>query len=457
MMRRRTLLPFAAMALASACAGRETTAPLRAPAAGPSFTVSPTPEQTFAYVANTGSDNVSVIRTSDNTVVATIVVGDGPRGVAITPSAGRVYVANRASDNVSVIRTSDNTVTATIPVGNHPQDIAVSPDGGRVYVMNAGDGSVSVIRTSDNTVAATIDAGDAASAIAITPDGTEIFVNNSVTTVASPPFGSVTIAYTSVFRTSDYTLRGALQWGFGQGPHDVAITPDGNRAYLPASSAFSGASLRVVQTSNLSDGIVLPLTQSVLFSAEAVAITPNGGYAFVVRSGFAGFGGTCSPGGVWIIPTATNTIEADVTVTCFPRDVAFTPDGARAYVTNTAQNGTGNVTVISTSQQAVVGSVAVGTTPNGVTIAFVPTPSQVAVSLQDLVSSLDLSSGLKSGLLAKLSSALAAIESGKTHGACGALQDFISQVMAQSGKKISTADATLLINTATQLRELIGC
>src|SRR6187431_2356944 len=98
-MMRNLVLAFAAVALATACADREMTAPLKAPAGTPSFTLSPTPERTFAYVANF------------------------------------------SSDNVSVIRTSDNTVTATIPVGHHPQDVAIAPDGGRVFVLNA-DGTV---------------------------------------------------------------------------------------------------------------------------------------------------------------------------------------------------------------------------------------------------------------------------------------------------------------------------
>ena len=73
-------------------------------------------------------------------------------------------------------------------------------------------------------------------------------------------------------------------------------------------------------------------------------------------------------------------------------------------------------------------------------------PSEEVTALEDFVSNLDLASGIKSSLLTKLASALTAIETGKTHGACGALQDFISQVTAQSGKKISTADTTLMID-----------
>jgi YVTN family beta-propeller protein len=453
-MMRNLVLAFAAVALATACADREMTAPLKAPAGTPSFTLSPTPERTFAYVANFGSDNVSIIRTSDNTVVATIAVGDGPDAVGITPSGGRVYVANFSSDNVSVIRTSDNTVTATIPVGHHPQDVAIAPDGGRVFVLNA-DGTVSVIRTSDNTVVTTIDVGDEASTMAITPDGSEIYVNRGVTSDGGV-LGTITIHSTSVIRTSDYTVRGSVDWFLGS-PDGIAITPDGSRAYLPDNAGLPPSSLlRVIQTSDLSTVTSLALPTG-LTSPGPVAITPNGSYAYVVKRGSSVFGSPCSGGAIWIIPTATNTIETTVPVGCFPNQLAFTPDGARAYVTNNVQTGPATVEVVSTSQKAVIGSVAVGVSPRGLAIGFVPTPTQLVDALEDLVSTLGLSSGIEGSLLGKLNSALSAIQAGKTRAACGALQDFVSQVSAQSGKKITIADATALIGIANQVRELIGC
>jgi YVTN family beta-propeller protein len=451
---RSVLLAVTALVTA-ACTDRDVTAPLRAPSDGPRLLVSPTPERTFAYVANTGSNDVSVIRTSDDVVVATVAVGDGPRAVAITPGGGRAYVVNRTSDDVSVIRTSDNTVIATIAVGSEPEDVAMAPDGSRAYVVNTGDGSVSVIRTSDNTVAATIQLGDAASTIAIAPDGSELFVNNSVE-VDGGPLGTLSSSRTSAVRTSDFTVRDNFVWSFNGSAADVAITPDGSRAYLPSFGGLPPAgALHVLQTSDFADVASLELT-SFLNSVGPVAITPDGSYAYVVKHAGLGFG-TCNAGGVFIIPTATNTLETTVTLSCSPRDVAFTPDGARAYVTNSGQDGSGNVTLISTSQKAVVGSVTVGTSPNGLAIAFVPTVTQLATALEEQVAELDVASGLKGSLLTKLKSASSAIRSGKTRGACGALQDFISQVAAQSGKKLTTSDARLLIDTATQTRELLGC
>jgi len=453
-MRKLALIPFGVMAFAMACADSEVTAPRKAAAGRPSFTLSPTPERTFVYVANTSSNNVSVIRTSDNAVVATIAVGENPRGVGITPTGGRVYVANRSSDNVSVIRTSDNTVIATIPVGQDPQDVAVAPDGGRVYVLNATDGSISVVRTSDNTVVATIDVGDVASTMAITPDGSELFVNRGVNSDGGV-LGTVTTHYTSAIRTSDYSVRASITW-FLKSAIDVAILHDGTRAYLPNFGGLPpSGSLRVIRTGDLGD--LASLSLSGLFSPGKVSITPNDAYAYLVDPGMANFNGGCSPGGVQIIPTSTNTIETTVSVSCFPSDIVFSLDGALAYVSNTAPDRTGNVTLISTSQKAVVGSVPVGTAPTGLAIGFVPTPSQLMDELEDDVRSLELADGFEGSLLTKLTSALNAIQTGKTRAACGALQDFVSQVMAQSGKKIAAADATLLINLASQVRELIGC
>ena len=76
-----------------------------------------TPEQpALAYITNINLNNVSVINTVTNQVVATIGVGRGPTGVSVSGDGSRVYVANTGSDDVSVINTATNQVVATIGV-----------------------------------------------------------------------------------------------------------------------------------------------------------------------------------------------------------------------------------------------------------------------------------------------------------------------------------------------------
>jgi YVTN family beta-propeller protein len=60
-------------------------------------------------------------------VVATVGVGDFPRGVAISPDGSRAYVGNQGSNSVSVIDTASNTVIATVAVGVGPVGVAITP------------------------------------------------------------------------------------------------------------------------------------------------------------------------------------------------------------------------------------------------------------------------------------------------------------------------------------------
>jgi len=75
----------------------------------------------LAYIANQASNNVSVIDTAAQSVIATVPVGSEPFGVAINPAGTRVYVANQGGNNVSVIDAPAQTVIATLPVGSAPR------------------------------------------------------------------------------------------------------------------------------------------------------------------------------------------------------------------------------------------------------------------------------------------------------------------------------------------------
>jgi YVTN family beta-propeller protein len=82
---------------------------------------------TGIYPAN---GTVSVIATASNTVVATVTVGVGPFGVAITPDGKHAYVTNNGiypAGTVSVIHTASNKVVATVPVGGRPFAVGIIP------------------------------------------------------------------------------------------------------------------------------------------------------------------------------------------------------------------------------------------------------------------------------------------------------------------------------------------
>ncbi|MGP8259549.1 MAG: MBG domain-containing protein [Acidobacteriaceae bacterium] len=90
-----------------------------------------------------------MIDLANNTVVTTITGFDQPLGVAVNPAGTYAYVANVGNNNVSVIDLASNTVTGTVSVGNSPFGVAVNPSGTYAYVANHGDNTVSVISLSN--------------------------------------------------------------------------------------------------------------------------------------------------------------------------------------------------------------------------------------------------------------------------------------------------------------------
>jgi YVTN family beta-propeller protein len=197
------------------------------------FGVDVTPDNGLVYVTNSASNSVSVIETASNTVVATIPVGSKPQGIAVAPDGLEVWVVNRTSNNVSIIDTAGpdsdmynpdtyNTVVDTIGVGSNPFTLAFTPDGGRVYVSNTSSSSVSVIDTSINTVIKTITGITAALGIDSTADGRHIYVTDGTSTLTGSPSES---GHLFIIQTSDNSILNKISTAKGSTALGRFITP----------------------------------------------------------------------------------------------------------------------------------------------------------------------------------------------------------------------------------------
>lgn len=105
------------------------------------------------YITNFGNNTVSKV--VGNSVMATINVGTGPRGICRN-SAGKLCVCNSGSGTASIIQ--NDSVIATPTVGTTPYGCGIDKDGDFLIVNNGGN-SVSRIG-STNTVTATISVTD---------------------------------------------------------------------------------------------------------------------------------------------------------------------------------------------------------------------------------------------------------------------------------------------------------
>lgn len=312
-----------------------------------------TPNNLFAYVANNnnnsipGGDTVSVLNLTNNTLEQTISDSsfNEPYTITINANGTKAYVTNSNSATVTIIDIATNTVSSTIGGFDGPSGFIITPDGNHAYVNNyggpiAGSGNGTTVRVVDlNTnaiVGPPITVGQAPAAMAITPDGAYVYVISYVN--GNPGTGTI-----SIIRTSDNSVQLNAITGFS-GPFAIAITPNGKYAYVTnfGSNNFSpvGTSVSVVDIS--SNTIVATIALGI--QPSGIAITPNGQFAYVsnyhtLYNGPNFTDLTASQGTVNIINIHTNkVISPTIKVGLSPAEIAISPDGQFAYVTNYTSN-----------------------------------------------------------------------------------------------------------------------
>ncbi len=106
------------------------------------------PVRNEVYVVNTGSatqnGSVSVIDTAVNNVVATIPVHKLPYFISVEPSGHRAFVANSGSNTVSVLDLDRRREIDVAGTGEQPGLARISPDSRSLVVTNRGSGSISI-------------------------------------------------------------------------------------------------------------------------------------------------------------------------------------------------------------------------------------------------------------------------------------------------------------------------
>jgi YVTN family beta-propeller protein len=177
-----------------------------------------TPDGSKVYVANWGVNgvgtSVSVIRVADDTILTTIpMVDKGPYDLEVTPDGTKVYVMLSGRSTVStdpgsvaIINTSNNSVAATVELGEDasPSYVAFTPDGTQAWVVASQSGiwglpPIDVFNVATNALLTTITnpclTGAYAEPMPLTflPNGTKAYVpassgNVCVFTVATRAF-----------------------------------------------------------------------------------------------------------------------------------------------------------------------------------------------------------------------------------------------------------------------------
>ncbi|NUP95380.1 MAG: YncE family protein [Planctomycetaceae bacterium] len=98
----------------------------------------------WLVAANRELDTVTLLSSSGASVTH-INVGRNPVRVASAPDLQRVFVANQGSDSLSVIDLASRAVSATVAVESRPVDVEVDPDGELAFVAHANSPNLLVL------------------------------------------------------------------------------------------------------------------------------------------------------------------------------------------------------------------------------------------------------------------------------------------------------------------------
>ncbi len=287
------------------------------------FGVVVSPNNQFVYAANYGGASVSVIDAATNTVQTTISVDRNPAELAISSDGSKLYVTNeKAPGTVTVVDLANGNSTHTITgLGTNAYGVALTPDGKQLWVANSGGNTVNVIDTSNHSVVSSIVVGTRPAFIAFTPDGEKAYVtcNHRV----------------FVINAARRTVKTSIQ--VGNLPLGIAITPTGTTAYIVDFHTFtdSGTAL-VIDTAT--DTLIKTIKLGSSAHGERPALLPNGRYLYYPES---------EVGGVALISTTRNSVVNDGFACAQPGDIAISPDGTHAYVTDAIDD---IVTVVQISQ-----------------------------------------------------------------------------------------------------------
>ncbi len=234
---------------------------------------------TYGLISDSSNANITILDTNNNTLIGSEYPPQTPNFMASSPNYNNIYFTTTSSDLYILNLTSFNQTTAVSNLTN-TEGVVISPNNSDVFVISGLNGAnVIEISTSTNK-----------------------FVKE-------------------IYNANANTLRG------------ISILPN-NKDLFVASQSGNGKIIEI----NISTGNIVKNITTYIHSPYGIAVTPNGKDLYVVNQ--LGTNLLCSPtncGNVTVYNTSTGAFITSITNNINTSlEVAFTPNGKYAYVTDQA-------------------------------------------------------------------------------------------------------------------------
>jgi YVTN family beta-propeller protein len=311
------------------------------------------------YVTNERSDDVSIIDSVTNEVVATVPLGKRPRGIHASPDGQTIYVAlsgtpiggpnvdesklpppDKKADGIGVFDVKTRKLLKVIAGGSDPEEFDLSKDGMRLFTSNEDTGEASVVDIAMGKVLETLKVGEEPEGVNTSPDGKFVYVT-------SEHDGEI-----FVIDTEAHKVLKSLK--VGNRPRSVGFFPDGKKAYVTNENDGTLAILDTVKHAKIGE---IALGKAGVIKPMKVILSTDGKTAYV---------STGRGKQVFMIDTATDkVIGSPIEVGERPWGIALSPDGKFLYTANGPSN---DVSVVDLSTNTVIKQIKAGASPWGVLV-----------------------------------------------------------------------------------------
>src|SRR5258708_804662 len=193
----------------------------------------------FVYASNQYAARLSVIDSATNSVVAVIPIPGNPNHFAIVPGGATAYVGlstYTGQPKLAVVDLRAQSVVDSIPLPFNPGPIALNAEGTRAWILPDDDSQTAVpVDLLYKDVGRAVTVGLGPLAIALTPDGQRAYVANQTS-------GTV-----SVIDTGLGSVIGTIPVGIF--PDGIAVNPLGTEVWVANDGSAPGlSSISIIST-----------------------------------------------------------------------------------------------------------------------------------------------------------------------------------------------------------------
>jgi YVTN family beta-propeller protein len=252
------------------------------------------------YVVAQEGDALLIVDPVKHKVLDKIRVGDLPHSVILDGDEKRAYVSNEWSDNVSVIDLTTLQVVDTLKTGNGPAEISLSADGRFLYVVNSYSSTISVIDIKTREEVKRFEAGNNPTGTQLSPNGRNLIITSRRALIA--PYGETLKSELTVVDESTQRVIERRNIESAYMMENVAFTPTGDLAMVT-----------LIRPKNLVPSIQVEQGWMMTYGIGIIEQKENGRV-------------------IQLLLDEPNAYYSD------PFDIVITPDGKKAFVSNSGVN-----------------------------------------------------------------------------------------------------------------------